>query len=234
MNDILRLSVIIPVLNESQNLKELLPLLKRHGGDFLENLIVVDGGSTDGSVETASQLGAQVFELKEGSRAKQMNLGASKATGNTLFFVHADTRPLPSFAEDIQIARLRKYKAGCYRYQFESSNPLLRLNGWATRFNGLFSGGGDQTLFISKKFFDALGGFDSSYCLMEDFELVRRIKKKTSFYIIPKSIRVSARKYEHNSWLRVQLVNLYVFLKFHLGTSPQELKSIYLKHLHYD
>ncbi len=234
MNNTLRLSIIIPVLNEYQNLKELIPLIRKNGGDFLVDLIVVDGGSKDGSVELAQQLGATVVELKEASRAKQLNLGAAKSHGNTLYFVHADTRPLASFAEDIQKARLKGYRAGCYRYQFDSNHPLLRFNSWATRFNGLFSGGGDQSLFISKRFFEELGGFDSQFCIMEDFDFVRKIKKKTSFYIIPKSIRVSSRKYEHNSWLRVQVVNLYVFLRFLYGTPPQKLKSIYLKHLHYD
>lgn len=234
MNEDFRLSVIIPVLNENQNLQQLIPLLKQHGGSYLQDLIVVDGGSSDGSQATALALGASVYELSEASRAKQLNLGASKAGGNTFYFVHADTRPLPSFVNDICHARSRGFQAGCYRYQFDSKRLLLRLNSWATRFNGLFSGGGDQTLFITKTLFEQVGGFDPRFCLMEDFDLVRKIKKATKFHIIPKSIRVSARKYEHNSWLRVQLVNLYVFLRFHLGTSPQQLKSIYSKYLRYD
>ncbi|GAB2485830.1 TIGR04283 family arsenosugar biosynthesis glycosyltransferase [Algoriphagus taiwanensis] len=233
MKDVLRLSVIIPVLNEEANLRELLPLIRKFGGEFVEDLIVVDGGSLDQSVAVSRALGAKVLELKEASRAKQMNFGAEQAGGNTLYFVHADTRPLPSFAMDIQEARLRGFRAGCYRYQFDSSHFLLKINSWATRFNGLFSGGGDQTLFISKEFFKELGGFNNDFCLMEDFDLVRRIKKKASFYIIPKSIRVSARKYENNSWLRVQLVNLFVFLLFHAGRSPQSLKEIYGKYLNH-
>ncbi|MDX5337721.1 MAG: TIGR04283 family arsenosugar biosynthesis glycosyltransferase [Cyclobacteriaceae bacterium] len=234
MKERLRISVIIPVWNEAQNLKELIPFIQQNGGDFLEDLIVVDGGSIDGSIQVAEDLGAQVFKLDEASRAKQMNFGADQSKGNTLYFVHADTRPLPSFAMDIQKARLKGFRAGCYRYYFDSSNLLLKINGWMTRFNGLFSGGGDQTLFISAKFFKELGGFDPHFCLMEDFDLVRKIKKRTSFYIIPKSIKVSARKYQKNSWLRVQLVNLWVFVKFHLNTSPQELKSIYQKYLIHD
>lgn len=234
MKEGLKLSVIIPVLNEEKNLKELIPLIREFGGDFLEDLIVVDGGSSDGSIRIAESLGAKVFEVKEASRAKQMNFGASQARGNTLYFVHADTRPLSSFAMDIQVARLKGYKAGCYRYRFDSSDFLLKINGWMTRFNGLFSGGGDQTLFISTKFFNDLGGFDPYFCLMEDFDLVRKIKRRGRFYIIPKSIQVSARKYQNNSWLRVQLVNLYVFVKFHMRTPPQELKSIYQKYLTHD
>ncbi|GMQ27600.1 TIGR04283 family arsenosugar biosynthesis glycosyltransferase [Algoriphagus confluentis] len=231
MNGLFQLSVIIPVLNEEANLRELLPLISAHGGKFVVDLIVVDGGSKDNSVAVAQEFGAKVFELKEASRARQMNLGAKAAQGNTLYFVHADTRPLPSFAMDIQEARLRGFRAGCYRYQFDSDHWLLKINGWATRFNGPFSGGGDQTLFISTSLFQKLGGFKPDYCLMEDFELVRRIKKRWSFYIIPKSIVVSHRKYVNNSWLRVQLVNLYIFILFLMGVSPESLKKTYKKHL---
>lgn len=231
MNDVLRLSVIIPAINEEENLRQLIPFLRKHGGDFIEDLIVVDGGSTDQSVQIARSLGAQVYQSEVPSRAIQMNLGAKMAQGNTLYFVHADTRPMVTFCEDIQVARLKGYRAGCYRYRFDSQKVFLKFNSWATKFNGLFAGGGDQTLFISKRFFEELGGFDSYFSIMEDFDLVRRIKRKSSFHIIPKTIRVSARKYDYNSWLRVQVVNLYVFLRFHLGTSPQVLKSIYLKYL---
>lgn len=236
MSETLRISVIIPVLNESQNLQELIPFLKKFGGDFLADLIVVDGGSQDNSFQVAKELGAEVIQSPISSRAVQLNLGATKATGNVLFFVHADTRPLPSFAEDIQTATLKGYKAGCYRYQFDSDDRLLKLNSWATRFNGPFSGGGDQTLFIRRSFFNTLGGYDEGYGLMEDFELVRRIRKKAKFHIIPKSIQVSARKYQTNSWLKVQLANLYVFTLFRLGVSPEKLKKTYstfLNHVPY-
>jgi rSAM/selenodomain-associated transferase 2 len=227
MSEPLRISVIIPVLNEAQNLEELIPFLKKFGGEFLEDLIVVDGGSQDNSCQIAESLGANVIISSQPSRAIQLNLGASIAKGSVLFFVHADTRPLPSFAEDIQIALLKGYKAGCYRYRFDSDDLLLKINSWATRFNGPFSGGGDQTLFIRRSFFNTLGGYDEQSALMEDFEIVGRIKRRAKFYIIPKSIVVSARKYQSNSWLRVQLANLFVFILFRLGVSPNKLKKTY-------
>jgi rSAM/selenodomain-associated transferase 2 len=230
----MKLSVIIPTLNEAENIKELIPFLKKQGGDFISEIIVVDGGSKDSTCIIAENLGARVLKSDTASRAVQMNLGAHHATANTLYFVHADTRPLGSFAIDLQKALIKGYKAGCYRYRFDSESFLLRLNSWFTRFNGLFSGGGDQTLFITRDFFDKLGGFDPKFCLMEDFELVKRIKKKTKFYIIPKTMTVSARKYRGNSWLRVQLANLYVFTLFHFGVAPEKLKYSYSILLHHD
>lgn len=229
----LRISVIIPVLNEVSNVNDLIPFLLQYGGDFIEDLIVVDGGSTDNTCQVAVNLGAQVINSDIRSRAVQLNLGALHARGNVLFFVHADARPTKSFAEDIQIARIKGYKAGCFRYRFDSDARLLKVNSWFTRFNGFFSGGGDQTLFITRDFFDTLEGYDNEYCFMEDFELVRRIKRKTNFCIIPKSITVSARKYQNNSWLRVQLANLSVFMLFHFGMAPDKLKKMYSTFLHH-
>lgn len=230
----MNLSVIIPTLNEAENIKELIPFLLKQGGDFINEIIVVDGGSTDSTCQIAASLGARVLISEQKSRAVQMNLGARHATANILYFVHADTRPLDSFATDLQKALIKGYRAGCYRYRFDSESFLLRLNSWFTRFNGLFSGGGDQTLFITRDFFNTLGGYDTNFCLMEDFELVKRIKKQTKFYIIPKTMTVSARKYRENSWLRVQLANLYVFTLFHFGVAPERLKNSYAILLHHD
>ncbi len=156
-----------------------------------------------------------------------MNAAAKISTGEVLYFVHADTRPLPSFSEDINSSISNGHLAGCYRYQFDSENYLLKINSWFTRFNGLFSGGGDQTLFVKKTFFEDLNGFDEEYTIMEDFDLVRRIREKTKFLIIPKSIKVSARKYENNSWLRVQLTNLVVFIYFLSNKQASKIKILY-------
>lgn len=223
----MKLSVIIPTLNEAANIKELIPFLQKQGGEFISEIIVVDGGSKDDTCQIADSLGVKVLKSNERSRALQLNLGAEHARANTLFFVHADTRPPRSFAEDLQIATIKGFKAGCFRYRFDSETFLLKVNSWFTRYNGLFSGGGDQTLFISRDFFNTLGGYDTKFCLMEDFEIVKRIKRRTKFYIIPKTMTVSARKYRDNSWLRVQLVNLYVFTLFHFGVAPEKLKKYY-------
>lgn len=223
----MQVSVIIPAWNEAENLKELIPILIENRGDVVSEIILVDGGSTDGTAQVAESLGVKVFYSYQKSRAVQLNLGASKASGDVLFFVHADTRPVITYAEDLQIAVKKGFQAGCFRYKFDSDGFLLKVNSWFTRFNGVFSGGGDQTLFISRDFFNTLGGYDAKFCLMEDFELVKRIKKRTKFMVIPKAITVSARKYKENSWLRVQLSNLFVFTLFHFGVAPKKLKKTY-------
>ncbi|MDE0561415.1 TIGR04283 family arsenosugar biosynthesis glycosyltransferase [Algoriphagus sp. NF] len=223
----MKLSVIIPTLNEEENLKALIPFLKKELAEKKHEIIVVDANSGDFSEEICLKHPVTFIRVERSSRAVQMNKGAMLAIGDTLYFVHADTRPVPGFFEDIERAVANGKLAGCYRYRFDSKHPLLKINSWFTRFNGILSGGGDQTLFIKKDLFDSLGGFNEQFCIMEDFELVKRIKIQYQFYIIPKSIKVSARKYENNSWLRVQWANLIAFKNFLQKRDPREIREQY-------
>jgi rSAM/selenodomain-associated transferase 2 len=226
-------SVIIPTLNEAENLSILIPLLFSNGNRELIEVIVADSNSDDQTQSVSEQLGAKYVACSLKSRAAQMNAGAKIAKGEVLYFVHADTRPISGFVEDIMNSITDGYFAGCYRYRFDSDYLLLKVNSWFTRFDGVFSGGGDQTLFIKKALFEDLNGFDEKYIIMEDFDLVRRIRQKTEFRIIPKSIKVSARKYENNSWLRVQLVNLTVFIYFLSNKQPSKIKNLYCRLLNH-
>lgn len=229
----MKLSIIVPVLDEARNLVEMLPFFLNHKSKNEFEVIVVDGGSEDDSLHVGRNLGVRVLQAKERSRACQMNLGATQALGEILYFVHADTRVLPSFFADITETVDAGVPSGCYAYSFDSDSWLLKVNSWFTHFNGLLSGGGDQTLFVKKEVFEALGGFDETYCIMEDFEFVRRLKKKYRFKVIPKKITVSARKYTTNSWVRVQLVNLLMIVLFQFKTSPVKLKRLYSRLLVY-
>lgn len=225
------ISIIIPVWNEANNLEELLPILfesKKHND--LE-VIVVDGGSSDKSIALAKRFNSKVISSQMKSRAVQLNLGAKHAIGDILYFIHADSRPLMSFEEDILHEISIGNEAGCYRYKFDSSSKLLKLNSWFTRFNGIFAGGGDQTLFISKSLFNDLGGYDERFSIMEDFELVKRIRKVTKFKVLQKSILVSARKYETNSWLSVQWANFLAIMAFKMGLPPESIKTLYSSRL---
>ncbi|WP_297337416.1 TIGR04283 family arsenosugar biosynthesis glycosyltransferase [Algoriphagus sp.] len=227
----MKISVIIPTLNELANLQELIPLLKAELKDYPHEIIVVDGGSKDGSESFCQSAQVDFVQTEKSSRAIQMNLGAKRASGEMLYFVHADTRPLQGFYQDISQAMKRGHQVGCYRYRFDHQSFLLQINGWFTRFNGLFAGGGDQTLFIHRAIFKEIGGFDEKFCIMEDFDLVRRVKKNVHFHIIPKAIQVSARKYEKNSWFKVQWANLVAFLYFMQNRDPKEIRDQYHKML---
>lgn len=233
MTSSLIISVIIPTLNEAENLRTLIPLLFSNGNKEKIEVIVADANSDDQTQSISEQLGANYVSCSIKSRAAQMNAGAKIAKGEILYFVHADTRPISSFVEDIKACITKGYLAGCYRYQFDSEDFLLKVNSWFTRFDGLFSGGGDQTLFIKKTLFNDLNGFEEKFIIMEDFDLVRRLREKTKFRIIPKSIKVSARKYEQNSWLRVQLANMVVFIYFLSNKQPSKIKNLYCRLLNH-
>ena len=223
----MRISVIIPTLNEAQNVSELLPLLKHELKDVSHEIIVVDADSSDNTARIAADLGViALTELKK-SRADQMNEGAAIAKGEILYFVHADSRPLVGFFSDILQAFWQGFDIGCFRFQFDSSSLLLKVNSYFTRFNREMCRGGDQTLFVKKQNFNSLGGYNGELRIMEEYDFLRKAKKKLKFKIIPKDVTVSARKYEENSYFRVNLANLLLFTSYKVGVSQERLLKLY-------
>ncbi len=229
----MQISVIIPTLNEDKNIEYLVPFIKKYGGNTVAQIIVVDGGSEDGTVEIAKRAGAIAISSPIRSRAAQMNLGVRNATGEILYFIHADVKLLPSFASDMKNSIEAGFHSGCYRYVFDSAKTMLKINSYFTRFNGIMCRGGDQTLFVLKSTFDTLGGFNEKFSIMEDYEFIIRLRKGFRFRIIPKNVIVSARKYETNTWLQVQAANLTIFIMFFFKQSPDRMKALYKKMLRY-
>ncbi|MEP2667926.1 MAG: TIGR04283 family arsenosugar biosynthesis glycosyltransferase [Cyclobacteriaceae bacterium] len=229
----MKISVIIPTFNEEENIGRLVSNILLNSQELVKEVIVVDGQSEDHTVSVAQQAGAKIILSKIQSRATQMNLGAAQASGEILYFVHADVKLLQSFTTDILEAVQAGYPAGCYRYQFDSKNWLLRANAYCTRFNGIMCRGGDQTLFITSALFKKLNGFDESFVIMEDYNIIQRIRKNYRFKIIPKCIIVSSRKYNYNSWLRVQIANLTIFSMYFLKRPSKKMASLYKRMLNY-
>lgn len=232
IQDPIRISIIIPVLDEASRIGDLVKYLWHHGMDFVEEVLVIDGGSKDATVQIALQSGAKVLQSAVRSRAAQMNFGAQAARAPVLYFVHADTLPPASYAADIRLALETNQVMGCYRYQFDSTRILLKINAYFNRFPWLWCQGGDKTFFIRREIFDELGGYDEYYSIMEEYDFLRRAMPRYPLYTIPKYATVSARKYEQNSWLRVQLANTLVFQLFQCGVAPLRLKRIYKSILH--
>jgi len=222
-------SIIIPAHNEKENLESLLSVLVDIAGDVtFEVLIALSCGNTDGTENLDLNESTRIVKCTEKGRAVQMNTAASMAKGNILAFLHADVTPSESFFRDIERTLANGYDAGFFSYRFDKKSVFLRINAFFTARDGIFTGGGDQCLFIKTPVFRALNGFDEQQVLMEDFEFFRRMKKKGVRYKIVKSdLIVSARKFKDNSYLKVNLSNFLLVLLFKCGYPAGKLKSLH-------
>ncbi len=227
------ISIVIPTYNEQENIVRLIHYLKENSSESIKEIIVADGGSEDRTVELACQAGAIPVLFPDKCRAAQMNYGASLATGDILYFIHADTLPPSSFVKDIKKAVADGFGLGRYRTIFDSKSWLLKLNAFFTRFDLFMCYGGDQTLFIKKHLFTSIGGFSGEMRIMEDYEIVERARKKAKYKIIQKGTLISARKYKTNSWLSVQKANYKIVKMYKRGTCQQEMVKKYKELLNY-
>lgn len=224
------MSIIIPVYNEQQNLAKGLSFLAEEANKFPIEIIVSNSPeSIDESALICEKfIKVRHFDAIIKGRAGQMNEGALIAKGDILLFLHADVTLPKDFYNQILLAIRQGNKAGFFAYQFDKENFLLKVNSSFTKKNGLFAGGGDQCQFFLKDTFNSLRGYDSNFCIMEDFEMVDKIRKhKIPFKIIQSKATVSARKYDTSSWLKISLINGYVFLKYKLGVHPIKLRRTY-------
>lgn len=227
------MSIVIPTYNEQENISSLIHYLKENSSESIIEIIVVDGGSEDRTVEFASKAGAMTVFSPGKSRAIQMNYGASLATGDLLYFIHADTLPPLSFEKDIKKAVAEGFGLGRYRTIFDSKSWFFKLNAFFTRFDLFICYGGDQTLFINKNLFTSIRGFKTDMRIMEDYEIVERARKVAKYKIIQKGALISTRKYKTNSWLAVQKANYKIVKMYKRGACQQQMVKKYKELLNY-
>ncbi len=225
-------SIIIPTFNEGASIQSLVAFLNKNGGKDVE-VIVADGDSNDDTAAKAKEAGAIVLQSPEKGRAAQMNYGASKSNGDILYFVHADSIPPETYVADIQTAVGEGYDLGRYRSKFISKKFLLKLNAFFTRFDLFMCYGGDQTFFITHELFNKVGGFAKDMKIMEDYEIVERAKLHGRYKIIPKVVAISARKYDTNSWFKVQRANYRIVKMYKNNASQDEMVNTYKRLLNY-
>jgi rSAM/selenodomain-associated transferase 2 len=223
------ISVIIPAHNEKENLAVLLPQLSNLAiGHSVEVLVCLSKDTTDNSEKTTGFETVKYLSCNKRGRAVQMNDGATLAKGEVLVFLHADVKPPNNFFQDIIQTIKSGNDAGFFSYKFDKENFFLKLNASFTSKDGIFTGGGDQCLFIKKEVFENLGGFNENQVLMEDFEFFKRMKtKKVPYQIVKNDLVVSSRKYSNNSYLRVNMTNFLLVFLFKFGYKPEKLKRLH-------
>jgi len=221
------ISIIIPVFNEETGILGLLDHLKNNSTFSNNEIIVVDGGSTDKTPEILKNYPGVSFFSSEKGRAKQMNTGAKNAKFEVLYFLHADSYPPLNFDKLIVDEIESGNVAGCFQMRFDMDHWWLNLMGWFTKFNHKACRGGDQSLFITRNLFIDIKGFNETFVVYEDNEFIGRLYMKNAFKVIPESITTSARKYEEIGIWKLQFCFANIYLKRIMGASPEELHQYY-------
>ncbi len=220
------LSIIIPTYNEEAiiagSLQALLSITEKKEG--VE--IIVSDASSDRTADLVSAFPVTLCRSEKG-RSRQMNAGAALARGDILYFLHADTLPPETFIDDIRSAVASGKKTGCFRMDFDDDNPIMVLYGWCTRFPFTFCRGGDQSLFLERSLFTAINGFDENLTIMEDIEIIARIKRRMQFHIIKNYVTTSSRKFHDNGIIRLQLIFGTIHLMYALGFGQESIIRFY-------
>ncbi|MCU7932160.1 MAG: TIGR04283 family arsenosugar biosynthesis glycosyltransferase [Candidatus Thiodiazotropha sp. (ex Codakia rugifera)] len=221
-----RLSIIIPCLNEGELLKQCLldlQLLRSEGHE----LILVDGGSDKSYL---SQLTAYLDHLVNSTpgRAHQMNQGAAIATGEILWFLHADSQIVSGIEKNITRVASKGPIWGRFDIRLSGAHPMLRIVEWMMNRRSCLSGiaTGDQAIFIHRDFFRKVGGFPLQP-LMEDIEISRRLKRIATPICLREKIVTSSRRWESQGIMRTILLMWMLRLGYWLGVSPDDLAKCY-------
>lgn len=224
----MKISIIIPVINEAGQIRQSIDRAWASGAD---QVVVVDGGSSDDTPSVASAEDCLLVESKPG-RAVQMNRGATESNGDVLVFLHADNWLDPGGCEQIRLALQDvRRNFGAFRQKIENDDWIYRWiesgNELRVKWQGLIYG--DQSLFIRSKIFDRAGGFPEIE-LMEDFAFSKRIRKMGRPILLPGPTFVSARRWENVGPIRQTIRNWYLSLAYRLGASPVWLAARYRRH----
>jgi rSAM/selenodomain-associated transferase 2 len=226
-----KISIIIPVLNEEKTIASVLSKLSNTPD--LE-IIIVDGGSVDNTIEVAqifkenTDVEVQILETVRG-RAHQMNLGAKLATGEILLFLHADTQLPERFEKWVrQVLDEPNVIAGAFELKITASVRGLRWveQGVKWRSHFLQMPYGDQAIFLQASTFWEVGGFQE-LPLMEDFEFVNQLRRRGKIALVPVAVTTSGRRWQKLGVLRTTLINQIIIIAYLLGISPSRLANWY-------
>jgi rSAM/selenodomain-associated transferase 2 len=221
------LAVIIPVLNEeaivAASLARLGPL--REAG---AEIIVVDGGSSDSTLELANPVADKVLRSARG-RAAQMNAGAAAAKADVLLFLHLDSQPPPRADRLIAVAMADgRADWGHFDVEIDGRHAVFGMIAACMNLRARLSGiaTGDQAIFVRRSLFEAAGGYPP-IALMEDVALCKALRKRARSTVIPAKVRTSARRWEKNGIARTIVLMWWLRLRYFMGGNPDRLAAEY-------
>jgi rSAM/selenodomain-associated transferase 2 len=227
MSSVSKLSIIVPVLDEGEGIATSLDALARMRALGTE-VIVVDGGSRDATIQRARLRADRVISAPRG-RALQMNAGAAKAAGDVLLFLHADTR-LPADADHVVLKGLeRSGRAwGRFNVRIDGRSPLLLAVGWLMNVRSQLTGiaTGDQAIFVRREAFREAGGF-AEIPLMEDIALCKRLKRVSRPLCLSDRAVTSGRRWDQHGVLPTILLMWRLRLAYFFGADPKDLAQQY-------
>ncbi|MBT7308893.1 MAG: glycosyltransferase family 2 protein [Gammaproteobacteria bacterium] len=219
------ISIIIPALNESAGIEQMLQPLQAMRQRGVE-VILVDGGSVDQTCELAAPL-VDHWEVSGGGRGCQMNRGAALSSGTILWFLHADSM-VPEWGDQWVEQTLDHYRWGRFNVQLSGNQPLLRIVEWMMNRRSCWSGvaTGDQGIFLQQDLFSAVGGFPE-IPLMEDIAFSKQLKKAANPYCLQQTLITSSRRWEKRGVVRTILLMWWLRLAYWGGVSPRRIAQWY-------
>jgi rSAM/selenodomain-associated transferase 2 len=219
-----RLSVVIPALNEVGTIADAVRSAAAGGVE----IIVVDGGSADGTRESAAAAGAIVLHSPPG-RARQLGVGAGRARGEAILFLHADTLLPPGWSRGVAAALADPgVVGGCFRLRFDPPSPALAVVAWGVRLRVALLGlpYGDQGLFVRRQVLERVGGIPQ-VPIMEDLDLVHALRREGRLARLPLAITTAARRYRARGTLRTVLRNLLAACAWGLDLDRERIAAWY-------
>jgi rSAM/selenodomain-associated transferase 2 len=218
------ISVIIPTLNEAAALPVLITQLQAQGFD---EIIIADASTCDETAAAATRCRALCLPNLPKGRGAQMQAGAAIATGDVVFFLHADSY-LPTGAHEAIRATMLDPKAigGSFSLAFDKADWRLAFYAWCSRINLPITTYGDQGLFMARATFEQIGGF-KPMPLLEDLDIQQRLRPLGRFVKLKAPITTSARRFVRRGIVRQQVLNVAIVLAYRLGVSPDTLARWY-------